>query len=157
MRAAARAIVQRPKTKIEAFRRGDWEEWRRQHQLPKTVSRLRPDVQAFVVQLDWRHDDVDSRFTACGHRTLKAPQEETTMRSWATLLCVLAAASGASAAETLFTSGPQEIGGQKYYWLAEWRLEVTLPDDVAADDRFEVLFGSKGPLKSAWKRANRCG
>ncbi len=39
------------------------------------------------------------------------------------------------------------MAGQKYYWLAEWRLEVTLPDDVAADDRFEVLFGTKGPLK----------
>lgn len=69
------------------------------------------------------------------------------MRTWPTLLCVLAAASFASAAETLFTSGPQEFAGQKYYWLAEWRLEVTLPDDVAADDRFEVLFGTKGPLK----------
>jgi hypothetical protein len=57
----------------------------------------------------------------------------------------LAGASLASAGETLFTSGPQELGGRRYYWLAEWKLEVTLPDDVAADDRFEVLFGSKGP------------
>ena len=49
--------------------------------------------------------------------------------------------------ETLFTSGPQEFGGRRYYWLAEWKLEVTIPDDVAADDRLEVLFGSKGPDK----------
>ncbi len=47
----------------------------------------------------------------------------------------------------LFTSGPQEFEGTRYFWLAEWKLEVTLPDDVAADDRFEVLFGSKGPAK----------
>ncbi len=69
------------------------------------------------------------------------------MRACAALLCIFAAASVASGAEILFTSGPQEMAGQRYYWLAEWRLEVTLPDDVAADDRFEVLFGTKGPLK----------
>ncbi|KPK41527.1 MAG: hypothetical protein AMJ65_09300 [Phycisphaerae bacterium SG8_4] len=57
---------------------------------------------------------------------------------------VLSVLSAASASETLFTSGPQEFAGRKYYWLAEWKLEVTLPDDTASDDRFEVLFGSKG-------------
>ena len=67
------------------------------------------------------------------------------MRALATLICVLATASATSAAEILLTDGPQEIAGQKYYWLAEWRLDITLPDDVAADDRFEVLFGTKGP------------
>jgi hypothetical protein len=69
------------------------------------------------------------------------------MRSLATLLGLFLATSAAQAAETLFTSGPQEFAGQKYYWLAEWKLEVTLPGDVAAGDRFEVLFGSKGPAK----------
>ncbi len=63
------------------------------------------------------------------------------------LLCGAATASTASAAETLFVSGPQEFAGQKYYWLAEWRLELTLPDDVGPDDSLEVLFGSKGPGK----------
>jgi len=51
------------------------------------------------------------------------------------------------AAEILFSSGPHEHEGTKYYWLAEWKLEVTLPDDVLHTDRFEVLFGSKGPAK----------
>lgn len=60
------------------------------------------------------------------------------------LVFIITILSVASAGETLFTSGPQEFAGQKYYWLAEWRLEVTLPDDTAPDDRFEVLFGSKG-------------
>jgi len=69
------------------------------------------------------------------------------MKRWAVLLCLLAIAPFGSAAEILFTSGPQEIAGQRYYWLAEWKLEVTLPEDVAADDRLEVLFGTKGPLK----------
>ena len=50
----------------------------------------------------------------------------------------------ADAAEVLFTSGPQQFEGQNYYWLAEWKLEITLPGDVAPKDRFEVLFGSKG-------------
>ena len=58
-----------------------------------------------------------------------------------------AVVSLASAGETLFTSGPQEFAGRRYYWLAEWKLEVVLPDDVAADDEIEVLFGSKGPSK----------
>jgi hypothetical protein len=62
-------------------------------------------------------------------------------------LLVFTAVSVASAAETLFTAGPQEFGGQKYYWLAEWKLEVTLPDGMAPDARFEVLFGTKGPDK----------
>lgn len=69
------------------------------------------------------------------------------MKRWAVLLCILAIAPFGSAAEILFTSGPQETAGQRYYWLAEWKLEVTLPEDVAADDRLEVLFGTKGPLK----------
>ncbi|MBW7989150.1 MAG: hypothetical protein FVQ84_03915 [Planctomycetes bacterium] len=60
---------------------------------------------------------------------------------------VLAVLSVVSAGETLFTSGPQEFAGQKYYWLAEWKLEVTLPDDTDPADRFEVLFGSKGADK----------
>jgi hypothetical protein len=51
------------------------------------------------------------------------------------------------AAETLFQSGPQEYGGRNYYWLAEWKLEVTLPEDVGPEDSFQVLFGSKGPDK----------
>ncbi len=63
------------------------------------------------------------------------------------LVFVLATLSVASAGETLFTSGPQEFARQKYYWLAEWKLEVTLPDDTALGDRFEVLFGSKGAGK----------
>ncbi|HJN11805.1 MAG TPA: hypothetical protein QF564_24180, partial [Pirellulaceae bacterium] len=63
------------------------------------------------------------------------------------LVSVLAVGSVVLAGETLFSSGPQEFSGRKYYWLAEWKLEVTLPGDVAGDDRFEVLFGSKGPAK----------
>ncbi len=50
----------------------------------------------------------------------------------------------APAGETLFTAGPQEYGGRRYYWLAQWRLEVTLPDDIGSGDRLEVLFGCKG-------------
>ncbi len=60
---------------------------------------------------------------------------------------LLATTFPALAGETLFTNGPQEHEGTSYYWIAEWKLEVTLPADVAADDRFEVLFGSKGPAK----------
>jgi len=63
------------------------------------------------------------------------------------LVFVLSVLSAASAGETLFTSGPQEFAGRKYYWLAEWKLEVTLPDDTTSDDRFEVFFGSKGAGK----------
>ncbi len=44
-------------------------------------------------------------------------------------------------------AGPQEFEDTEHFWLAEWRLEVTLLEDVADDDRFEVLFGSKGPGK----------
>jgi len=69
------------------------------------------------------------------------------MRLTLVLLAVLAAATAAPGAETLFVSGPQEHQGRTYYWLAEWKLEVTLPEDVAPDDQFEVLFGSKGPDK----------
>jgi hypothetical protein len=69
------------------------------------------------------------------------------MKFQSMLVLVFAMLSVASAGENLFTSGPQEYAGQKYYWLAEWKLEVTLPDDTASDDRFEVLFGSKGSSK----------
>ena len=63
------------------------------------------------------------------------------------LVFVLVILPVASAGQTMFTSGPQEFAGQKYYWLAEWKLEVTIPDDTDSDDRFEVLFGSKGAGK----------
>jgi len=69
------------------------------------------------------------------------------MRYLIGVLCVSAIVSLASAGETLFTKGPQEFGGRNYYWLAEWKLEVTLPDDVAPGDRFEVFYGTKGPTK----------
>ncbi len=60
------------------------------------------------------------------------------------LLSSLLMATLASGGEVLFTSGPHEHAGQRYYWLAEWKLEVALPDKTAPTDRFEVLFGSKG-------------
>ena len=63
------------------------------------------------------------------------------------IFCVLAIVSVVSGSEVLFTAGPQEYAGTKYYWLAEWKLEVTLPADTTATDRFEVLFGSKGTAK----------
>jgi len=69
------------------------------------------------------------------------------MKYGTVLFFVLTAASLSAAAETLFTAGPHEIAGKNYYWLAEWKLEVTLPADVADDDRFEVLFGTKGSAK----------
>ena len=75
------------------------------------------------------------------------------------LLCVFGTTSLASAGQTLFPSGPHEFAGRKYYWLAEWKLEVTLPGDVAPSDRFEVLFGSKGPDKRTlhWTCDGRSG
>lgn len=63
------------------------------------------------------------------------------------ILCIAATAFSALGSEVLFTDGPQEHQGRRYYWLAEWKLDVTLPPDVAPGDRFEVLFGSKGPDK----------
>ena len=69
------------------------------------------------------------------------------MRCRDALPCILAAASLAGAGEVRFTEGPQEFAGTKYYWLAEWTLEVALPEDVGPEDRLEVLFGSKGPTK----------
>ena len=73
---------------------------------------------------------------------------------WVRIFCHLAIAilflavlPFASSAEILFTSGPQEFAGVKYYWLAQWKLEVTVPEDAGSDDRLEVLFGSKGPNK----------
>jgi len=62
-------------------------------------------------------------------------------------LMTLLGSSLASAGEMRFVSGPQEFDGTRYYWLAEWKLEVTLPEDTAAGDRLGVLFGSKGPRK----------
>lgn len=53
----------------------------------------------------------------------------------------------AIAGQTLFTSGPQGFAGRRYYWLAEWKLEVTLPRDTEEEGRFEVLFGTKGAGK----------
>ncbi len=74
-------------------------------------------------------------------------QKAINMRTGSVFLCIFATTSLASAGETIFTTGPQQHEGISYYWLAEWKLEVTLPPDVAADDRFEMLFGSKGPDK----------
>ena len=51
---------------------------------------------------------------------------------------------------SLHLRAAEEYRGTKYYWLAEWKLEVTLPTDVAPQDRFEVLFGSKGPQNAQW-------
>ena len=69
------------------------------------------------------------------------------MKCMRVLICVLAAGSSARAGEVLFTGGTHEHGGMTYYWLAEWKLDVTLPNDIAAGDRLEVLFGSKGPAR----------
>jgi len=69
------------------------------------------------------------------------------MNRWLILVFMAATASTARAAETLFTDGPQEYEGRKYFWLAEWKLDVALSPDVAPGDRLEVLFGSKGPDK----------
>lgn len=66
------------------------------------------------------------------------------MKRWSLLMGICAVTWAAFASEVLFTDGPQEFSGRKYYWLAEWKLEVTLPEDAASGDRFEVLFGSKG-------------
>ena len=66
---------------------------------------------------------------------------------WIVLLGISVTTTVVSAGETLFVSGPQEYGGRNYYWLAEWKLEVTLPQDVGPEGSFEVLFGSKGPNK----------
>jgi len=67
---------------------------------------------------------------------------------WSMALATLVAlGSTLQAGETLLTTGPQQYDGRNYYWLAQWTLEVNLPDDVAEGDHFEVLFGSKGPGK----------
>jgi len=63
------------------------------------------------------------------------------------LACLLAGGLPARAGQVMFTDGPHEHGGRRYYWLAEWKLEVTLPADVGQGDRFEVLFGTKGSAK----------
>ncbi len=62
---------------------------------------------------------------------------------------VLMLVASAAGGEILFESGPQNYAERNYYWLAEWKLEVTLPDDVAASDEVEVLFGSKGTTPRA--------
>jgi hypothetical protein len=69
------------------------------------------------------------------------------MKCMRVLICVLTIGSAVSAGEILFTGGADKHGGMKYYWLAEWRIEVTLPGDLTAGDRLEVLFGSKGTAK----------
>ena len=81
------------------------------------------------------------------------------MRFRGILACLLVTASFASGGEVLFRDGPQELGGTRYYWLAEWTLEVTVPADVAPGDRLEVLFGSKGPAKRGlrYSHAGRSG
>ena len=78
-----------------------------------------------------------------------SPREIDTMKRRLTgIVClVLASASLAPAAEVLFSQGPHEIANTKYYWLAEWKIEITLPEDVAAGDTLELLFGTKGPEK----------
>ncbi|NQT86844.1 hypothetical protein HQ560_08780 [bacterium] len=66
------------------------------------------------------------------------------------LTCIIAfVVSGAfaGAGEVLFTDGPQDYEGRNYYWLAEWKLVVTLPAGVAAGDRLELLLGTKGAGK----------
>ncbi len=71
----------------------------------------------------------------------------TTLLTWLILITLGAFTTSADSAEVLFTRGPQRFAGQNYYWLAEWKLEITFPSDVGPQDRFEVLFGSKGPGK----------
>ena len=61
------------------------------------------------------------------------------------LFCLAVVATTADAGEIFFPNGPHQYAGKNYFWLAEWKLEVTLPSDVGKDDRFEVLFGTKGP------------
>jgi hypothetical protein len=68
------------------------------------------------------------------------------MKLWVALIGVFAMAS-AVAVETLFVDGEDAYEGRKYYLLSRWDVEVTLPPDVGAEDRFEVLFGNKGPTK----------
>ena len=63
------------------------------------------------------------------------------------LLCTVATSLSALATETLFTNGPHELEGAKYYWLAEWKLEVTIPHDAAPGQKLQVLFGTKGKAK----------
>ena len=74
-------------------------------------------------------------------------QTTQTMTYQHVVMILIVIASIASGGERLFTSGPQEFAGRRYYWLADWKLEVTLPKDTAEDDRFEVLFGTKGSDK----------
>ncbi len=60
---------------------------------------------------------------------------------------LLAGCALAGAGDVLFTDGPQNYEGRNYYWLAEWKLTVTLPADVVAGDRLELLLGTKGSGK----------
>ncbi len=66
-------------------------------------------------------------------------------RPFAVFSIVAALAVSLPASELLFDAAPQRYAGRPYYWLAEWKLEVTLPADTTAGDTIEVLFGSKGP------------
>ncbi|MBN1845944.1 MAG: hypothetical protein JW810_09690, partial [Sedimentisphaerales bacterium] len=66
------------------------------------------------------------------------------MKSVFALICILALVGAAGAAEVLFTDGLEEFLGRRYYWLAEWKLEILLGPDVGPNDRLEVLFGTKG-------------
>jgi hypothetical protein len=74
-------------------------------------------------------------------------QRQTMMKARVAAVCLIAMATSASAGETFFSAGPQAYAGSNYYWLAEWKLEITIPPDVGAGDTLEVLFGSKGPAK----------
>jgi len=69
------------------------------------------------------------------------------MKRALTVILLLTGAVSATAAEVLFTDGPQEYEHTRYYWLAEWKVDITLPPDASPDDRLEVLFGSKGSEK----------
>ena len=60
------------------------------------------------------------------------------------VLAALLSSTLVGAEELRFTNGPQEYEGVRYYWLAEWKLEINLPEDVASGDQLELLFGSKG-------------
>lgn len=75
------------------------------------------------------------------------------------LLSVVALAPTVGAGEVLFSRGTDEYEGRRYYWLAEWRLEITVPSDVEVEDRLEVLFGSKGeyPRELRFEAGSRRG
>ncbi len=45
--------------------------------------------------------------------------------------------------------GPQEYSGTPYYWLAEWSLEVELPQKLEPGDALELLWGAKRDVRAA--------